>query len=50
MRNYGLQFQNQLYNKQFWDNYNVIKETPLDIKIIEDLEKHAPLNQQFEDN
>lgn len=50
MRNYGLQFQDQLYNKQFWDNYNVIKETPLDIKIIEDLEKHAPLNQQFEDN
>lgn len=50
MRNYGLQFQDEPYNKAFWDNYNVIKETPLDKKILEDLEKHAPLNQQFEDN
>lgn len=50
MRNYGLQFQDQPYNKAFWDNYNVIKETPLDKKILEDLEKHAPLNQQFEGN
>lgn len=50
MRNYGLQFQDQPYNKTFWDNYNVIKETPLDKKILEDLEKHAPLHQQFEGN
>ena len=48
MRNYGLQFQDQPYNKQFWDNYNVIKETPLDQQILKDLEKTAPLNQQFE--
>ncbi len=49
MRNYGLQFQDQPYNKQFWDNYNVIKETPLDQQILRDLEKHAPLNVQFEE-
>ena len=49
MRNYGLQFQDRPYNKQFWDNYNVIKETPLDQQILKDLEKHAPLNVQFEE-
>ncbi|HET9486476.1 MAG TPA: carboxypeptidase-like regulatory domain-containing protein [Chryseosolibacter sp.] len=50
MRNYGLQFQDRPYNKQFWDNYNVIKETPLDQQILRDLEKHAPLKVQFEGN
>lgn len=50
MRNYGLQYQDQPYNKMFWDNYNVIKETPLDKKITADLEKLAPLEAQFEDN
>jgi hypothetical protein len=50
MRNYGLQYQDQPYNKAFWDNYNVIKETPLDKKITADLEKLAPLEAQFEDN
>lgn len=48
MRNYSLQFQDLPYNKKFWDNYNVIKETPLDKKIIEDLEKAGPLDKQFE--
>jgi len=48
MRNYGLQYQDLPYNKEFWDNYNVIKETPLDKKILEDLEKAGPLNKQFE--
>jgi hypothetical protein len=48
MRNYGLQFQDQPYNKAFWDNYNVIKESPLDQEVLRDLEKHAPLNEQFE--
>ena len=48
MRNYSLQYQDQAYNKSFWDNYNVIKETPLDNKIVEDLEKLAPLKKQFE--
>ncbi len=49
MRNYGLQYQDQPYNKKFWDNYNVIKESPLDKKIIEDLEKELPLEKQFKD-
>jgi hypothetical protein len=48
MRNYGLQYQDLPYNKEFWDQYNVIKETPLDKKIIEDLEKAGPLDKQFE--
>ncbi len=48
MRNYSLQFQDLPYNKTFWDNYNVIKETPLDKKIIEDIEKAGPLDKQFE--
>jgi hypothetical protein len=48
MRNYSLQYQDQAYNKQFWENYNVIKETPLDSKILDDLEKMAPLKKQFE--
>lgn len=50
MRNYGLQYQDYPYNKAFWDNYNVIKETPVDRKILDDLEQVAPLDKQFEDN
>jgi CarboxypepD_reg-like domain len=50
MRNYGLQYQDYPYNKSFWDNYNVIKETPVDRKILEDLEKIAPMEKQFEEN
>jgi len=49
MRNYGLQYQDYPYNKEFWNNYNVIKETPLDKKILKDLEKVAPLEKQFEE-
>jgi len=48
MHNYGLQYQDLPYNKVFWDNYNVIKETPLDRKILEDLERVGPLEKQFE--
>ena len=50
MRSYGLQYQDLPYNKEFWDNYNVIKESPLDRKIVEDLEKFGPLEKQFQDN
>ncbi|MEK6780134.1 MAG: carboxypeptidase-like regulatory domain-containing protein [Bacteroidota bacterium] len=50
MRSYGLQFQDLPYNKAFWKNYNVIKESPLDAKIIEDLEKEETLEKQFEKN
>ncbi|MBX2964643.1 MAG: carboxypeptidase-like regulatory domain-containing protein [Cyclobacteriaceae bacterium] len=48
MRNYGLQFQDKPYNKEFWDNYNLIKDTPLDKKVLEDLEKGGSLEKQFE--
>lgn len=48
MRNYGLQYQDLPYNRKFWENYNVIKETPLDKEILADLEKHLPLDRQFE--
>lgn len=50
MRSYGLQFQDLPYNKSFWDNYNVIKESPLDKKVVTDLEKLGPLDKQFQDN
>lgn len=51
MRSYGLQYQDLPYNKKFWDEYNVIKESPLDKKIVEDLEKQlGPLDQQFQEN
>lgn len=49
MRNYGLQFQDRPYNKKFWDNYNVLKDSPLDQQVLEDLEKLAPLKEQFEE-
>jgi hypothetical protein len=49
MRNYGLQYQDQPYNKEFWDNYNVIKETPLDEQVLADLEKFSPLEKQFQE-
>jgi hypothetical protein len=47
MRKYGLQYQDQQYNEKFWDNYNIIKQTPLDKKIVEDLEREEPLDVQF---
>jgi len=49
MKNYGLQYQDETYNKKFWDNYNVIKATPLDKKIIADLEREIPLEKQFKE-
>ncbi|MCZ8354692.1 MAG: carboxypeptidase-like regulatory domain-containing protein [Cyclobacteriaceae bacterium] len=49
MKKYGLQYQNYTYNKKFWEDYNVIKRTPLDQQIISDLEKSGPLEKQFEE-
>lgn len=49
MKSYGLQFQDELYNKVFWDNYNMIKESALDKKIIADLEREESLESQFKD-
>ncbi|MDH5476245.1 MAG: carboxypeptidase-like regulatory domain-containing protein [Cyclobacteriaceae bacterium] len=48
MKKYGLQYQDQPYEPEFWKNYNVIKRTQLDDKIIEDLERDGNLEQQFE--
>jgi hypothetical protein len=50
MKSYGLQYQNQVYNKEFWDNYNVVKESQLDKKIVQDLEREASLESQFKEN
>lgn len=50
MSNYGLQYQQGSYNRKFWTKYNVIKDTPLDQKIVQDLEKDGPLDKQFEKN
>jgi hypothetical protein len=50
MRSYGLQYQDLPYNKTFWENYNVIKESPLDKTIRTDLEKQGPLDKQFQEN
>lgn len=50
MSNYGLQYQQGSYNKKFWSMYNMIKDTPLDQKIVQDLEKAGPLDRQFEKN
>jgi len=50
MKRYGLQYQDMPYNKEFWDNYNVIKDTPLDLQIVKDLQKYGNLNSQFQNN
>jgi hypothetical protein len=38
---------NHIYNEEFWDNYNILKETPIDKKLREDLEKKVSLDEQF---
>ncbi len=48
MRRYGLQYQDEKYNREFWENYNVIKDTPLDEEIVADLEELGTLEEQFE--
>jgi hypothetical protein len=50
MKNYGLQYQDDTYDKAFWDSYNVIKESKLDMKIIKDLEREESLESQFKDD
>ncbi|MGK7391314.1 MAG: carboxypeptidase-like regulatory domain-containing protein [Candidatus Cyclobacteriaceae bacterium M2_1C_046] len=46
MRKYGLQYQDLPYNHDFWKNYNVIKQTPLDKEIIADLERQGALPEE----
>jgi hypothetical protein len=50
MRRYSLQYQDLPYNKAFWEKYNVIKDSPLDQKVLQDIEKAGPLLKQFEGN
>lgn len=37
------------YNPIFWQNFNMVKENPLELKIKKDLEKSQKLEQQFEE-
>lgn len=48
MKRYGLQYQHENYNKQFWDSYNVIKQMPLQKEVVVDLEELYTLEEQFE--
>ncbi len=50
MKKYSLQYQNMPYDKGFWEDYNVIKQTPLNQKIVEDLEQYGTLEHQFLNN
>jgi hypothetical protein len=36
------------YHEEFWKNHNTLKLTPLDEKLIRDLEKNIYLKKQFE--
>jgi len=36
------------YHQEFWKHYNVLKLTPLDEKLIQDLEKEISLQEQFD--
>jgi len=47
MKRYGLQYQGSDPNQEFWKNYNVIKSTPLDKRIVSDLEKAGALGKEF---
>ena len=49
MKKYGLQYQDDEYNEEFWQSYNVIKKTPLDDAIIADLEQRGKLEKQFQE-
>jgi len=46
----SLEEQTFTYDPGFWKSYNIIKETPLQEKIREDLEKETALEQQFKDS
>ncbi|RLD25225.1 MAG: hypothetical protein DRI71_00125 [Bacteroidetes bacterium] len=48
MKRYGLQFQHEAYNKEFWAIYNTIKDLPLSNLAQKDLEKLFSLEEQFE--
>ena len=45
--NYRCSFDIGAYNEAFWKNYNILTLTPLDKKLITDLEKETSLQEQF---
>jgi len=45
-----LELQAKPYNRDFWQSYNVIRESPLDNRIIKDLEEGGSLEKQFSKN
>jgi len=45
---YGMMIKPTEYHKEFWKHYNVLKLTPLDEKLIQDLEKEISLQEQFD--
>ncbi|HEX6225673.1 MAG TPA: carboxypeptidase-like regulatory domain-containing protein [Chryseolinea sp.] len=45
---YGLVLKEGEYHAEFWKTYNVLKLTPLDEKLIRDLEREISLQKQFE--
>jgi hypothetical protein len=47
MKNYSMTRQAATYDPAFWLHYNALKETPLEEKLRRDLERRAPLEQQY---
>ena len=45
---YGMILKTGDYHPDFWKKYNTLKLTPIDEKLIRDLEKETTLQQQFE--
>jgi len=37
------------YNPEFWDNYTIMLDKPLDTSVVKDLEREEPLKNQFKD-
>ena len=44
---YNMKIKTEAYHPDFWKNYNTLKLTPLDEKLIHDLEKEISLQDQF---
>ena len=45
---HALELQSKPYNKAFWKHYNIIKQNPLEQKLIRDLEQKISMEKQFE--
>ncbi len=41
---------NYPYNPQFWENYNILKENPVEERFVKEMEWEKSLNIQFEEN